>query len=343
MIDRAARADLDRTFQQPLQIWFESLLDAQLPICRYPRYGLRRFVRWLLRRGSVRGQELVFLNLVRGLDRLGVRYTVNDYGRARRHPDELVCLVGKPHLLQRCPRESPLLLGSSIYSHPSDAPDLFEQHDVRRILVPGEWMRRMCEPYWGERVHSWPVGIDTEHWYPAPDAKKDVDVLVYDKLHWPEHRRTKRPLIDAAIARLSARGLTVARLQYGHYLEQDYHALLGRSRAMLFLCEHETQGIAYLEAMSRGVPLLAWSGTHHWEDPDYYPHRVVYSPVTCVPYWDERGGWRMDSFEGTLEAVEPFLQHVRAGAFSPRDYVVENLTLERAALAYLRHVSDVRS
>jgi hypothetical protein len=207
---------LDRALERPLQIWFESLLDAKLPICRYPRYEWRRLVRWLLRRGSVRGQELVFLNLVRGLDRLGVPYVVNDYRHARRHPGELVCLVGKQHLLERCPRESPLLLGSCVYSHPCDAPELLERHDVPRILVPGEWMRRMCAPYWGDRVHAWPVGIDTDYWLPARTTEKDIDLLVYDKIRPSAPGLAKKARLEAAVARLEARGVAVARLAYGY-------------------------------------------------------------------------------------------------------------------------------
>ncbi|MEM9556295.1 MAG: glycosyltransferase [Acidobacteriota bacterium] len=325
------------------QIWFESLLDLKLPICRYPRYRWRRLVRWALRRGSVGGQELVFLNLVRGLDRLSVDYVVNDYRHARRHPEDLVCLVGKPHLLARCPPETPLLFGASLYSHPSDDPDLLERHDIRRILVPGEWMRRMCEPAWGDLVHVWPVGIDTEWWRPRPEVEKDIDVLLYDKLRWPHQVAEKRPRVVQAAERLTARGLRVETIVYGAYVEEDYHALLQRSRSMVFLCEHETQGLAYLEALSSGVPVLAWRGTEFWEDVAYYPHKVRFGPVISVPYWDERCGRIVEGFDATLGSITDFFDEVRADAFAPRDYVLDHLTLDRASAAYLEHVRHVQT
>ena len=43
---------------------------------------------------------------------------------------------------------------------------------------------------------------------------------------------------------------------------------------MIFLCEHETQGIAYQQALSRNVPILAWDRGGDWQDPTYYPERV---------------------------------------------------------------------
>ena len=329
--------------ERRLALFFESLLDRRLglPICRYPHERRRRLVRRLLGSGPG-GMERFYLNLVKGLDGLGVDYTVNDYRGARRRRQreaELLCVVGKPFVLDKVPRESPLLFGPATHSHPSDDPDLLARHDVRRILVPCEWMRRMCEPYWGDRVRVWPVGIETDLWAPAPEAGKTVDVLVYDKLRWPRHLG-KRPAIERKVEELRGKGLRVEVLTYGRYREADYHALLARSRALVFFCEHETQGIAYLQALSSGVPILAWDEVRTWEDPDYYPHRVRYAPVTSVPYFDGRCGWSRDDLASTLAAIEDFVAAAAAGEFRPREYVVENLSLEGQAAAYLRHADE---
>jgi hypothetical protein len=42
---------------------------------------------------------------------------------------------------------------------------------------------------------------------------------------------------------------------------------------MLFLCEHETRGLAYQEALASNVPILAWD-TGFWLD----PRRPLYDP-----------------------------------------------------------------
>ncbi len=324
-----------------LHLFYENLLDERLPFIRYPRARTRRLARWLLRRGSIRGSERGFLNLCAGLDRVGVRYTVNDYAGARRDPGAIACVFGKVHLLPKLPHAMPIVFGTSTLSHPCDDPQLFQRHNIQRMLVPCDWMRDMCLPYWGDRVHRWPVGIDTDFWAPTPTPAPDIDMLVYDKMRWPQHD-AKRPVLHERLAALRRKGLNIHLLPYGGYREEDFRALLLRSRSMLFLCSHETQGVAYQQALSCGVPLLAWDPEGMWDDPDYYPHRVEYGPVSSVPYWDKRCGMKHVGFTDTLDAIESFLPVAKTGRFNPRQYIVETLTLEGCAAAYVEHIHDVR-
>ena len=117
--------------------------DRFLPFDRYPRRVLRRLVRGPERPG---GQQRVFLNLCAGLRRLGEPYRVNDYRYAQRHPDEPVGIVGKPFVLDKLAWKNPIVFGASIFSHPVDDPGLMTRLPVRRMLVPGEWVRQMCAP-----------------------------------------------------------------------------------------------------------------------------------------------------------------------------------------------------
>ena len=119
--------------------------DRWLPFDRYPR----RFVRRLLRGPpQARGHGRVFLNLCAGLDRIGVRYRVNDYGYAGRNPGELACIIGKPQVLDKMDWKNPILFGAAVFSHPSDDPHLFERRPVKKILVPGAWTKELWKPFW---------------------------------------------------------------------------------------------------------------------------------------------------------------------------------------------------
>lgn len=304
--------------------------DRWLPYDRYPRRAIRRIVRGPRRPG---GQERVFLNLRAGLDRLGIGYRVNDYRHARRNPGELACIIGKPFVLDRMEWKNPILFGAAVYSHPLDDPDLLTRRPVKKILVPGEWMRRMCEPYWGDAVTAWPVGIDTDLWQPAR-ASRDIDVLLYDKVVWNREER-EASLIDPIRAALREQGLSVREMRYGFYREAEFLAALKRTKAMIFLCEHETQGIAYQQALSCGVPIFAWDRGGPWQDPAYYPARVVFEPVTSVPYWDERCGMKFAGAEAFAAHWGEFWEGVQGGRFAPRDYILENLTLEKSARRYV--------
>jgi hypothetical protein len=309
--------------------------DRWLPFDRYPRRLVRRVLRGPPRPS---GQMRVFLNLRAGLDRLGVAYRVNDYRHARTHPGEVACIVGKPFLLDQVAWKNPIVFGAAVHSHPLGDPALPRRLPVRKILVPGPWMKDMCVPIWGDIVEAWPVGIDTDRW--RPHAGKDIDVLVYDKIRW-HHERYEALLLDPVRALLRRAGRSSAEIRYGHYREEEFEALLARSRSMIFVCEHETQGIAYQQALSCGVPILAWDRGGAWQDPQYFPHEVFFEPVTSVPYWDERCGERFAGPEDLEAAWPSFWDGVVSGRYSPRAYIQDNLTLEECARRYLEIVGSV--
>src|SRR5262249_10387879 len=151
------------------------------------------------------------------------------------------------------------------------------------------WMKEMWRASWGDAVEAWPVGIDTDLWRPTDAGRKTTDVLLYDKVRW-EHDRYEAALIDPIRAGLPARGRSIREIRYGFYREHEFHAALAQCRTMIFLCEHETQGIAYQQSLSCNVPILAWDRRGYWQDPSYYPDKVKFAPVSSVPYWDDRCG-----------------------------------------------------
>jgi len=306
--------------------------DRWLSFDRYPR----RIIRHLLR-GNPRpsGHARVFLNLCRGLNHISVPYRVNDFRFARKNPQSLACIVGKSFLLDKIKWKNPILFGAAGYSHPIDDPQLLERLPVKMILVPGPWMKEMCEPYWGKAVEFWPVGIDTHMWQPSGHESKTIDVLIYDKVRW-EHDRYETELIRPILAFLQKAGRSYFEIRYGHYREEDFRLALGRCRVMIFLCEHETQGIAYQQCLSCGVPIFAWDRGGPWQDPSYYPHKVIFSPVTSVPYWDERCGRRFSGLAEFEVRWSQFWDDAQRGQFVPRNYVLESLTLERCAQDYLQ-------
>ncbi|MCG9893292.1 MAG: hypothetical protein MH252_19745 [Thermosynechococcaceae cyanobacterium MS004] len=324
---------------KPLNLFYEEPdPDRWFPGDRHPRRAIRNLVR---RNPRISGQKRVFLNLKIGLDRLGIPYRENDYRYIRNHPDEVACIIGKPNVLETIPWQNPILFGASIFSHPCDEPPGFQDFPIRRILVPGDWVVEMWKPYYGDRVHPWPVGIDTDQWQPHPDQPKTIDFLLYDKVRW-EHEHYTTELIDPIRAELNRRGLTFAELRYGQYEERDFHALLHQCKAMIFLCEHETQGIAYQQALACNVPILAWDRGGAWRDPNFYPQREQFAPVSSVPYWDRHCGLKFPAFGEFPQVLEDFQDKRQNGLFSPRDYILEHLTLERCAQQYLAHVEAVQ-
>jgi hypothetical protein len=312
-----------------LNLFFEDKDDRWFPGDRHLRRISRRL---LFGKPRINGQMRVFLNLCAGLDRLGIGYRVNDYGYIQEHPDELACIIGRSFVLNKIQWKNPILLGVAAYNHPLDDPGLFDRLPVKTVLVPGGWYADMFRPYWPNTA-VWPVGIDTDIWQPSREPEKTVDVLLYDKIHW-ERDRFSSELIEPIREQLKKQGRSVSEIRYGEYKEQDYQAALSRCRTMIFLCQHESQGIAYQQALSSGVPVFAWDPGGAWKDPDYFPHKVRYEPVSSVPYWDDRCGMKFVDI-ATFEAAWPkFWTESSAGGFKPRQYVLDNLTLEKRARQY---------
>lgn len=111
---------------------------------------------------------------------------------------------------------------------------------------------------------------------------------------------------------------------------------------MVFLCEHESQGIAYQQVLASNVPILAWDHGGEWRDPSYHPHRALFAPVSSVPYWDDRCGARFSIGAEFPEAFERFWSEVLRESFAPRDFILDHLTLESCATRYLEHVDAAR-
>lgn len=312
-------------------------VDRWVPGDRYVRPIVRRIVRGKHRPG---GLDRVLINLCLGLDELGERYVVNLPFRKLKD-DDRVCVLGRGvNCLMNYHRPNRIMGGIGMMTHPAEWPDLFERYPIVRYLQHCEWGRRICASYYGEdKVACWPVGIDTKEWAPAPASAKTVDFLVYDKIRW-EHSRYEAELLNPIFDALRARQLTWETVRYGAYRLEDYRAALVRCRAMLFLCEHESQGIAYQEAMSAGVPVLAWD-PGWWLDPNRFQWNADHTPASSVPFFDARCGRRFRDFAAFPAELDAFVAQLRRNEFDPRAYIVETLPLAKCAAHFLRLANEV--
>jgi glycosyltransferase involved in cell wall biosynthesis len=185
------------------------------------------------------------------------------------------------------------------------------------------------------------VGIETEKWKPQLPILKEFDFLIYNKIRWNKKDRTM-DLLDPIKKILLQKKLTYCELVYGSYKSADYFRLLGKSRAMIFLTEHESQGIAYQECLSMNVPILAWD-EQKLVDPNYKIWNDADHLVTSVPYFDDRCGIKFKDFNQFEYFLPLFIKKLDNNEFSPRSYIMENLTLETSAEKMLEIIEDVYS
>ncbi len=315
---------------------YEPLQDRWLRGDHFVRPFIRRIIRGKPR--YVSGVDRVFVNLCAGLDQLGIKYTVN-LPFSKLKSDDWVGVVGRgPHVLKGYRAPNPIVAGVALMTHPSEWPTLCGEYPVVKYLQHSEWANNLYKPYFGERCAIWPVGIDTEKWKPYTYGDRTTnyrtaDFLIYDKVRW-EHDRYEAELIQPIRDELTKLGLIFREIRYGFYMEEDFRQTLQQCKAMIFLCEHESQGLAYQECLSSGVPILAWD--QGWcLDPNRFRWGQPEIPATSVPYFDERCGLRFQEAPQFPGKLDEFWSRLQAGAFRPRDFVLENLTLEKCAQQYV--------
>ena len=283
------------------------------------------------RKQKTTGFRVAYEALARSLRDAGYVVVENDWALARRNPTYPIGIAGYTHVLDRWSLPNPAVLGPGLFDHPKLRPGLMQDARFVRYIVPCRWMVDLFGKTY-DRLGIWFAGIDMTEWPDLSKGDKDVDFIVYDKLRWdiePMRARLRAPIE----AELDRRGLSWERLVYRHYDHAQYRALLARSRGLIFLCEHETQGLAYQEAMAANVPVLAWdSGV--WHDPLRKDFGEDVVPASSVPYFEDGvTGERFVDAGAFSAALDRFL----AGRtkFTPRGWVEEHLSLAASAKAYV--------
>ncbi len=304
---------------------------------RYVKRLVRPLYHRITKKQKVSGFLVWFRLLTQALRAQGYSVRVNDYALARKHPTYPVGLVGYPHLLRHWTRPNPAIIGPGFFDHPKDAPTVMDDPRFRYYIVTCAWMEQLFKPFYGERCVQWHAGMDIGAWPNTQAQSKTIDVLVYDKIRW--NRDTYEPhLLQPVLQALAARGLNHHTVRYGQYDHETYKQLLGRSRSMLFLCEHETQGMAYQEALASNVPILAWDNGF-WLDPRRPQWEIEPVPASSVPYWSAECGERFRTAAEFEEALDTFW--AKLPRYQPRRYVERELSFARSADTYMRYYMEL--
>jgi len=279
------------------------------------------------------GFGMWFELLCRGLRRCGVSVHVNRHRLARRNPAFPIGVCGHPWILDEWELRNPAVLGPGMLDHPAMRPALMSDPRFRCYVTTCDWNHDLfVAAYGAERCVHWHAGIDLGEWQDAGSAAKEVDILLYDKVRWrrPHFEET---LIGPIRQALHDKRMRVKTLRYGRYDLREYRRLLLRSKAMLFLCEHETQGMAYQEALACNVPVLAWN-PGVWMDPQAAKWDAQGVVANSVPFFDSTCGTCFRNFEEFGPALQLFWTQL--DSFRPRTFVQRCLSLEESGRTYLK-------
>jgi len=266
-------------------------------------------------------------NLLKGLDRIGYPYVVRRHLRSTKR----LWVNGLPDLAAHLPRRDVCtVIGPNVWGFGWQVPRRARLEHALIIEASEKSVSQFIGDEGFQRcsVRAWAGGIDTDEFHPPASRRPGRDVLVYTKHRDPGE-------LPGIIETLLRHDLRPSLLMYGNYGEQEYRVALANAAFVVWHGRAESQGFALGEALSCDVPVLVCD---HWEEVDaeralrlhVNPGRRLFENA---PYFDDRCGLRIDDLDGLSGAVEEMLD--RLSEFQPREYVLENLTLEQSARAFV--------
>lgn len=327
------RRDADLQSRRTLLLFFHEFeSDKFIPYDRYLKRIVRPVYNRLHSKQKKTGFGVWFERLTKSLQLRGYFVSVNDYRSARAHPWYPVGLVGYPNVLEHWDLPNPAVLGPGMFDHPMLAPHLMADRRFRYYIITCDWMYRLFYPFYGETLVMWQAGIDLNDWPDTSSSAKDIDFLIYDKLRWDRDERS-RELLYPIEQTLHEYGFRTHLIRYKQYDHAQFKKLLARSRAMVFLCEHESQGMAYQEALASNVPVLAWDNGY-WLDPRWKQLGQAMVPASSVPQFSDECGSRFTNIHEFEPALKTFMD--RLPTFCPRRFVAERLNMTTSADIYTK-------
>lgn len=258
-----------------------------------------------------RGPGKVINNLSLGLKKIGVDVTLNQSPvldskkiSLSHHP------IMRTHL-------DDLYIGPNVCVLPIDDPLVMTQK-YKKYLVNSDWTYKAYKKWLPEeKLTIWPVGIDTDLFYEKKGILKTNDCLIYFK------RRNINEL-EKVKKFLEIKNQKYVVVEYGSYSETDFIDIISKSKYSIVIDNCESQGIAIQEMMSSNLPLLVWD-IANWNDRG--DEFILES--TSVPYWDDRCGLKFYNESELDIQYKNFTEKLIK--FCPRNYILENLTLEITA------------
>lgn len=282
------------------------------------------------------GPFKVFSNLAKGLAKIKYPYVINRRLDSCRnlwiHDDtRALPIIGK------LPPEIKVIIGPNLYVMPRDIPNGLDLH--RTIyLQPSEWAARIWEDQGFNLcpIRVWPVGIDTDTFIPTELQSRDR-VLIYHKQRDPNE-------LEVIVSAVQKSGLTYSTISYGTYTQNQYLRELSRAKYIIWHGRHESQGIAFQEAMSCNVPVLLWDATSlkQWSRNGksyYFTEAEQTFPVTSAPYFNDTCGLRIETSAELNKSIIQMESSWRQ--FEPRNFVLQNLSLEKQAKKLISYYEPV--
>lgn len=271
---------------------------------------------------NINGPGRVVHNLSQGLKTIGYNVLHNPP-----IPQGYIGLLQPHRIWQKLDGNENVVCGPNLFVLPSENASLCKK--FKMFVCPSNWVydkyRQFSELDHAE-LHVWSVGIDTENWcskrFPG-SIKKNVILYV----------KNREDLKYQVKYQLSKFDINLIVIEYGNYSEDQLRNLCSQSDACVLLTGTESQGIAYMQILSCGIPCYVID-KNMWN----YDGRFHEVTATSVPYFNESCGVKVSEFED--HSFNKFL--VELDRFDSRSFILNDHTLVASAKKYVRILESSR-
>ena len=191
------------------------------------------------------------------------------------------------------------------------------------------WINMGAEQFLPIKPFAFPV--DTHVFKPTEHIEKEkTEVFLYIKQRHPNEITHVKSLLDLNKIKYKVFDYNAK------YNEKDYIDTLKNSKYGIWLGRHESQGFALEEALSMNVPLLVWNVSSMNQEQGSNYNDI---PATTIPYWDSRCGEYFQHHSELPAAFQKFQAKIAAGQYSPRKYILDNLTTEKCTERFIELIT----
>jgi hypothetical protein len=198
-------------------------------------------------------------------------------------------------------------------------------------IQPSQWVVDLWYSYnLKNNIYICPFGVDIKWFDQSKPIEQRDKVFIYHKRRSPEE-------LQAVVKLLQKYDIQYEIFDYNHrYDENNYLNYLHESKFGIWVDAHESQGFALQEALACNVPLLVWNVTSMNQE---YGSSYDNIPATTIPYWDERCGEFLYDANELEDKFKLFLS--KLDQYRPRDFIVENLSIEKCEDKFVELINKI--
>lgn len=303
-----------------------------------------------------RGPDVVLKSLIRGLKQADIKFNINPSASKLA---KTVHVISNPKALEWALKKKKdglilkLIAGPNISILPSENTRILCNPLIDRILVPSEWSKEahiQSEPSIIDKIRIWPAGVSIPKEFndfstnsvningvnntssqSRQNEQRESKILIFKK-------QVPDSLSQGVIQELEKLGIAFDIIEYGSFNQSTYFNFLKQCRAMIYLQEVESQGIALQEAWSFNVATYVWNkGVFTYPDTN-----ITVSGKVSAPYLTEEAGMFFSDLNEFKANISVFLARLNSVEFQPRKYCTEHLSDQVSVNIYMNILNEIK-